>query len=95
MGEKLCDLHTHSVFSDGPWTPEELILEAEKIGLFAIALTDHNTVDGLPAFLHAAEGRHLEAVPGVEFSTEYLGMDIHLVAHYVGENSFAMASRIR
>ena len=81
--KKICDLHTHSVFSDGTWTPEQLVQEAERIGLSAIALTDHNTVEGLPRFLMAAEGKNLEAVPGVEFSTEYLGMDIHVVAHYV------------
>ena len=81
--EKFCDLHTHSVFSDGTWTPAELVEEAACMGLSAIALTDHNTVDGLTPFLKAAEGKKLEAVPGVEFSTDYLGMDIHMVAHYV------------
>ena len=80
---QVCDLHTHSIFSDGTWTPEELIREAERIGLSAIALTDHNTVSGLPRFLNAAEGTKVEAIPGVEFSTDYLGLDIHLVAHYV------------
>ena len=81
--KQICDLHTHSVYSDGTWTPEELIREAERIGLSAIALTDHNTVYGLPRFLAAAEGTHVEAIPGIEFSTDYLGMDIHLVAHYI------------
>ena len=78
-----CDLHTHSIFSDGTWTPEELIREACRIELSAIALTDHNTVDGLSRFLRAAEGTGLEAIPGVEFSTDYLDMDIHMVALYV------------
>ena len=76
----LCDLHTHSVFSDGTWTPEELVEEAERIGLAAIALTDHNTVAGLPRFLRAAQGKAVEAVPGVEFSTDYRGIDLHIVA---------------
>ena len=48
-----CDLHTHSVFSDGTYTPTQLIEEAVKIGLSAIVLSDHNTVDGLPEFLAA------------------------------------------
>ena len=86
--ERVCDLHTHSVFSDGTWTPEHLVEEAERIGLSAIALTDHNTVAGLPEFLKAAEEKNLEAVPGVEFSTEYLGMDIHMVAHYLMPSVF-------
>ena len=51
---KYCDLHTHSIFSDGTFTPAELIEGAQKAGLAAIALTDHNTVAGLPDFLAAA-----------------------------------------
>ena len=47
---KICDLHTHSVFSDGTFTPAEIIAEAKKIGLSSVALCDHNTVNGLPDF---------------------------------------------
>lgn len=92
--EKICDLHTHSVFSDGTWTPTQLIEEAERIGLSAIALTDHNTVDGLHEFLSAAQGKNLEAIPGVEFSTDYMGMDIHVVAHYVMPSHFSEVTRL-
>lgn len=88
--QKICDLHTHSIFSDGTWTPEQLVQEAGRLGLGAIALTDHNTVEGLPRFLEAARGMPLEAVPGVEFSTEYLGMDIHVVALYVMPAQFPL-----
>ena len=51
MLKPYCDLHTHSVFSDGTYTPTELIREAEKIGLSAVALTDHNTMYGVNEFL--------------------------------------------
>ena len=78
--DKICDLHTHSVFSDGTYTPEQLVKEAEAIGLSAIALTDHNTVAGLPRFLAAARGTPVEAVAGIEFSTDYRGIDLHIVA---------------
>ena len=53
---KTCDLHTHSVYSDGTYTPNELIRAASKAGLSAVALSDHNTVAGLPSFLEAARG---------------------------------------
>lgn len=82
---KLCDLHTHSVFSDGTWTPAELLEEAECLGLSAIALTDHNTVAGLPDFMAAARGREVEAIPGVEFSTDFEDKDVHIVALFVRE----------
>jgi len=78
-----CDLHTHSVFSDGTYTPAQLIDEAVKRQLSAIALTDHNTADGLPEFLAAARGKAVEAVAGVEFSVDYNGKEFHLLGLFV------------
>lgn len=75
----MVDLHVHSTFSDGTLTPTELISQAEEAGLSALALCDHNTVAGLPEFLDAARGRAIEAVPGVEFSTEYEGTELHIL----------------
>ncbi len=80
---KYCDLHTHSVYSDGTNTPQELVDIARKQGLAAIALTDHNTVSGLPEFLAAAEGSGVEAVPGIEFSTDWGGGELHILALFV------------
>ena len=79
-----CDLHTHSVFSDGTWTPTQIIMEAARQQL-TVALTDHNTVSGLPEFLSAAREMGVEAVPGIEFSTDYLQYDVHIVALFVTE----------
>ena len=81
--KNFCDLHTHSVFSDGTCTPAELIDEAVSLGLSAIALTDHNTVDGLPDFLAAAESWDILAIPGVEFSTDYEGKELHLLGLFI------------
>lgn len=78
-----CDLHTHSIFSDGTDTPEEIVLQAEELGLGAVALTDHNSVDGLPRFLAAAEGCRVRAVPGVEFSTGWMDGELHIIALFV------------
>lgn len=80
---KTCDLHTHSVYSDGTWTPEQLLDGARKLGLSAIALTDHNTVAGLPSFIEAAKGKMVEAIPGIEFSTDYGKKDIHILGLFI------------
>lgn len=90
----LCDLHAHSVFSDGTLTPTELVELAEKIGLGAVALTDHNTVLGLPEFLAAAEGKAVKAVPGVEFSVDYLDRELHILALYIQPEHYAAAMAI-
>ncbi len=73
------DLHVHSTASDGTFTPRELVEYALKKGLKAFALTDHDTIDGLPEAEAAASKVSLELVPGIEFSTEYQGRDIHIL----------------
>lgn len=78
-----CDLHVHSHFSDGTWTPEELVAEAERIGLDAVALCDHNTIDGVPRFMAAGQGRSVQTVPGIEFSTDFQGIELHILALFV------------
>ena len=91
---RYCDLHTHSVYSDGTFTPAELIAAGQKAGLVAMALTDHNTVAGLPDFLKAAENSGLEAVPGVEFSTDYGVTELHILALYVKPEHYAPITQL-
>lgn len=81
-----CDLHTHSTFSDGTCTPEEIVSAAEALGLTAVALCDHNDVESLPRFLRAAEGGRTAAVPGTEISTDYEGTELHIVGLFVPES---------
>ena len=76
---KLCDLHTHSIYSDGTCTPAELIDLAKAAGLSAIALTDHNTVSGIPAFLEAGKDSGVILVPGIEVSSDFMGTELHIV----------------
>ena len=89
-----CDLHTHSFNSDGTFSPTELVEEAERIGLYAIALTDHNTIAGLPEFLKAQEGKRVKAIPGVEFSTDYKNKELHIIALFVGEEHYQKIGEI-
>lgn len=88
-----CDLHAHSVFSDGTYTPSELIAEAKCLDLI-IALTDHNTAAGLPEFMDAAREQGVTAVPGVEFSTEYQGKELHLLGLFVLPEHYAAVERM-
>ncbi len=80
---KICDLHTHSNCSDGAVAPEKLIEIAEKAGLSAIALCDHNSVSGLSRFEAAAKGSDVIAVPGVEVTAGYDGKEVHIVGLFV------------
>lgn len=83
-----CDLHTHSHYSDGTCTPAEIVLQAASLGLSAVALTDHNTVAGLPEFLAAARGGPVQAIPGVELSTAYGNTELHIVGLFLPPEAF-------
>ena len=85
---KMIDLHTHTCFSDGTDTPEELISQAKSAGVEVIALTDHNTVGGVKRFLAEAEKQGVLGVAGIEFSTEYKGKELHILAMPVAERYF-------
>ena len=74
-----CDLHSHSVFSDGTMRPSELVKLAEERGISALALTDHNTSKGLPEFMEAGCRSRVATVPGCEFTTEWHDIEIHIV----------------
>jgi predicted metal-dependent phosphoesterase TrpH len=78
------DLHTHSTFSDGVLTPTELIELAYRRGVRVMALTDHDTTDGLPeAFEVAASHPDLTLIPGVEMSTDVPGSEVHVLGHFI------------
>lgn len=84
----ICDLHIHSTFSDGTFTPDEIIDRASKLGISAIALTDHNTIDGLPDLIASANEKKIDIVPGAEFSVDYNGKELHLLALFIKPQYF-------
>ena len=75
------DLHTHSAVSDGTDSPAELVAAAAATGLAAVALTDHDTFDGLPEALAAGQRLGIEVVPGMELSCSRGGQSVHLLAY--------------
>lgn len=80
----MIDLHVHSTFSDGSLTPAELVEAAAGAGLKGLALTDHDTLDGLPEFLDAAlRWPSVRAVPGVELSVAHEHGPLHMLGYWV------------
>ena len=67
----VADLHNHTTLSDGEFTPEELIKKARSLGLKAIAVTDHDTLNGLKTAMTAGEKLGIEVIPGVEISIRF------------------------
>jgi predicted metal-dependent phosphoesterase TrpH len=91
---KICDLHTHSVYSDGTYTPKALIDSAIQAGLSALALCDHNTVDGLPDFLSAGQDANIELIASAEFSVDYNGKELHLLGLFIPQNRFSQVAQL-
>ncbi|MFQ5848447.1 MAG: PHP domain-containing protein [Candidatus Methylomirabilales bacterium] len=77
------DLHLHSCYSDGTFTPREVAAEAARRHVSPIALTDHDTVAGIPEALHAGAEMQVEVIPGVELSVHDVNGDIHMLGYFI------------
>ncbi len=93
--KRLIDLHTHSTESDGTLTPEELMYHAKESGLSAIALTDHDTLNGIKKARPTAEKLGLELVPGIELSTDYQQQEVHMLGFYIDETNPTFVSKLK
>ena len=81
----MIDLHSHSTFSDGSLTPEQLVREAERAQLSALALTDHDSIIGLERFMAACSKSIVRGVPGVEISVDCNPSDatMHILGYFI------------
>lgn len=90
------DLHLHTNFSDGTYTPEELAAAAREKGLAAVALTDHDTMDGCPRMAAACRRLEVEFIPASELTAEIEGNELHLLGYFLdGENQPLRAKLIQ
>ena len=92
-GPAFIDLHTHSTASDGTLAPERVVEAAERCGLAALALTDHDTIDGVRAARKAAERAGIRVIAGVELSAFDDGREVHLLALHLS-NLEALEKRL-
>ncbi len=91
---KFADLHLHTVFSDGTYTPEELISASKKAGLSAIAVVDHDTVKGIDPAIAAADKQDIEVLPGIELSAEYEGAEVHILGYLIDYKDDSLVKRL-
>lgn len=89
------DLHVHSTASDGTVKPQQIVQQAHEIGLSAISLTDHDTIDGIQPAVQAASGiRGLEVIPGIEINTTWNKSEIHVLGYYIDVSSDELRNAI-
>lgn len=80
---KYADLHIHTNLSDGTFTPEDVIKQADEFNLSCIAITDHDTVSAIEPTIKLASRFNIEVVPGVELSAEIDNYEIHILGYFV------------
>lgn len=91
---KFADLHLHTQFSDGTFTPEELVLHAQKGGLSCIALTDHDTVEGCARTAAACAAVKMEFITGAELTAEHQDTEVHIIGYFLDTQNPALLARI-
>ena len=77
------DLHLHTTFSDGTYSPEELAAEAKRFGLVAVALTDHDTVEGCVRMRAACDASSIEFIPATELTCEVGRVELHMLGYFL------------
>jgi hypothetical protein len=88
------DLHLHTNFSDGTYTPEELAGEGKRYELAAMALNDHDTVEGCARMAVACESQGIEFIPGTELTAETNGIELHLLGYCLDLNNQKLLTEI-
>ena len=91
----MIDLHTHTSYSDGTFTPDELMKLAAERGLTTVAVTDHDTTTSWADSREAAEAAGIELVTGVEFSTTFEGSSVHVLCYWPDESNPEFAEELQ
>jgi len=91
---KFADLHLHTHFSDGTFTPEELTEHAQRLGFAAMALTDHDSVEGCASLAAACGAVGIEVVTGTELTAEYDGIEVHLLGYFLDTQNQRLLTEI-
>ncbi|MDR4459513.1 MAG: PHP domain-containing protein [Nitrospirales bacterium] len=88
------DLHTHTHFSDGSVSPTALVELALQQNVSILAITDHDTTEGLPEAMEAAQRLPLEIIPGIELSTEFQGRETHMLGYFINHADPRLQARL-
>ncbi|GAX91795.1 PHP domain-containing protein [Effusibacillus lacus] len=83
----LYDLHAHTTASDGTFSPGQLVRYAKERGLYGVAVTDHDSTDGIAEAMEEGQRMQIDVVPGVEINTEYEGKEVHVLGYYFDRHS--------
>jgi len=95
MNGKVCDLHVHTYYSDSTFSPKEVIDTAKHAGLNAIAICDHDCVDGIPQCTKYANPAGIEIIPGIELTIEKNDEEIHILGYFIDWKARWLKSKLK
>ena len=82
-----CDLHTHTSYSDGTKSPQELIKLAQERGIKILGITDHDEIAGIEEAMEFASKVGIKIIPGIELSSIYHDIDVHILGYMIDYKS--------
>ena len=89
------DLHIHTTYSDGTYSVEEILKKAKFLGLKGIAITDHDTMEGIDEGKEISKRLDIDFIPGIEFSCVYEGYEIHILGYFLDNKSEKLAKKLQ
>ena len=93
--ERVADLHVHTTYSDSIYSPEQVLRIAKERGLAAIGICDHDSVSGIEEALELESRYGVEVVPGIELSTEYRNMEVHILGYFMDWNDLQFQALLK
>ena len=89
------DLHLHTLFSDGTFTPEQLAALGSEFGLAAMSLTDHDTVEGCERMARACQALGIEFIVGTELTAEFADKEVHVLGYFLDPRNAKLLAEIK
>lgn len=89
------DLHMHTIYSDGVYTPEELILKVKQTGIDVISITDHDTVDGIAESIEIGKNYGVEVIPGLEISSDIRDREVHILGYFIDPKNYELGEYLK
>jgi len=91
---KYADLHVHTNESDGTSSPEKLVKDVSRAGLYAVGIVDHDTVNALAPAISAAKTYGIEVIPGIELTSQYEGQEIHILGYFIDYHDQSLLEKL-
>ena len=93
-GRITADLHCHTKYSDGSYSPKEVVFMAKTLNLKAVGITDHDTISGWKEAEQAGQNYGIEIIRGVELNTDWMGKEVHILGYEMDKQNVIIAEKL-